>query len=97
MSKDQPTVIEALYHGGHPGPHRLEPPQVLGPFLYGVQLSVESRVVGLLVLDGWDVSQVEWSLLLLYQSTQPAVAYSTSARVLYGPEWKTVVRMHSGL
>jgi len=27
------------------------------PFLYGVRLSVEGSVVGLLVLDGWDVAQ----------------------------------------
>jgi len=27
------------------------------PFLYGVRLSVESSVVGLLVLDRWDVCQ----------------------------------------
>jgi len=41
--------------------------------------------------------RVEWSLRLLYQSTQPAVAYSTSAMVLNGPGWKTVVRTHSAL
>jgi hypothetical protein len=33
----------------------------------------------------------------LYQSTQPAAAYSMSARGLYGPRWKTVVSMHSVL
>lgn len=32
---------------------------------------------------------------MLYQSTQPAVANSTSASVRKGPAWKTVVRMHS--
>jgi hypothetical protein len=37
----------------------------------------------------WVFPRVEWSLLLLYQSTQPAVAYSTSAMVFYRPSWKT--------
>ncbi len=40
---------------------------------------------------------LECSLLLLYQSTQPAVANSTSETVLYGLEWKIVVRMQSVL
>jgi hypothetical protein len=31
------------------------------------------------------------------QSTQPAVAYSTSWTLRYGPSWNTVVRMHSVL
>lgn len=34
---------------------------------------------------------------LLYQSTPPAVANSTSAMVRYGPSWKTVVRCISAL
>jgi integrase len=37
--------------------------------------------------------RVEWSPRWSYQSTQPAVASSTSARVFQGPSWKTVVRM----
>lgn len=40
---------------------------------------------------------LEWSLLQLYQSTQDAVANSTSVMALYDPAWKIVVRMHSGL
>lgn len=40
---------------------------------------------------------LECKRLQLYQSTQAAVAYSTSAMVLYGPWWKIVVRMHSVL
>ena len=40
---------------------------------------------------------LEWSRELLYHSTQPVVANSTSARVLYGPSWKTAVPMHSVL
>src|SRR5699024_1149612 len=38
-----------------------------------------------------------WRGRLLYQSTQPAAANSTSASVRNGPPWKTVVRMHSVL
>lgn len=40
---------------------------------------------------------LECNRVLLYQSTHPAVANSTSEAVLYGPEWKIVVRMHSVL
>ena len=55
------------------------------PLLYGVRLSVEGSVVGLFVLDRWDVSQgSSGACRLLYQSTQPAVAYSTSAMVCRG-------------
>jgi hypothetical protein len=32
-----------------------------------------------------------WSLRLLYQSTHPSVAYSTSAIVLNGPTWNGLV------
>lgn len=36
-----------------------------------------------------------WKRLLLYQSPQPEVANSTSARVRNGAEWNMVERMHS--
>lgn len=46
---------------------------------------------------GLAMPRLPWSLRWLCQSTQPAVAYSPSAMVLYGPSWKTVVRTHSAL
>jgi hypothetical protein len=55
------------------------------------------NVVVALVLDRGTIARLLWSLRLLYQSTQPAVAYSTSARVFERAGWKTVVRMHSAL
>lgn len=49
-------------------------------------------MVGLLVLDRADHAKCWVQPSRLYQSTQAAVAYSTSARVLAGPGRKTVVR-----
>lgn len=38
---------------------------------------------------------LEWSRRWFHQSTQPAVAYSTSTSVFNGPGWKTFVAMAS--
>ena len=53
--------------------------------------------MGLLIFDRWHHSEGAWSRRWLYQSSQPAVAYLTSARVMWGSASKADEPMHSVL
>lgn len=67
------------------------------PLFCGVKLHGGSEVGVGLAFCGVTIERLPWNRRWLYESTQPSFTYSTSAIVLSGPSWKTVVRTHSVL